>query len=138
MRRALFALFVCAPLVVADDQAEPPGPKAPNAREITVEGKLPRSSDLLVAPTKITTQEELAKNIPHKATRDAVLKKVDLKKEYLLLFAWSGSGTDELSFTASQDGSEVTFTHARGGRKDLRYHVKLYALPKKAKYKLVK
>jgi hypothetical protein len=137
MRRALYALLVCAPLVIADDKTEPKDPKAPKAREITI-GKLPPALGQFGKPTKITTEKELEKSIADKDTRAKVLKGVDLKKEYLLLFAWGGSNGDRLSFTVSKDGKEVTFKHTPGLDSDLRPHAKLYALPKNAKYKMAK
>jgi hypothetical protein len=63
---------------------------------------------------------------------------VDLKKEYLLLFAWGGSGQDMLSFSVSKDGKQVTFTRHPGATDDFNLHVKLYAIPAKAKYKIGK
>jgi hypothetical protein len=138
MCRALFALFVCALLLVlADEKADPKDPKAPKAREITV-GKLPAARGEFDKPTKITTEKELEKSLADKDTRAAILKKVDLKKEYLLLFSWGGSGGDRLSFSVSKDGKEVTFTRTLGLRDDLRSHVKLYAIPKAAKYTVAK
>src|SRR5215208_1407133 len=98
MRRALFALLMCAPLVLADDKSEPPAPKAPKAREVTIAGKLPRVRGLFDKPTQITTEKELEASLPDKDARAAVLKRVDLKREYLILFAWAGSGGDRVSF----------------------------------------
>jgi hypothetical protein len=136
MRRVVFTLLVCAPLVLADEKAEPKDPKAPKAREIAV-GQL-NVRGLFDKPTQITSAKELEKSVADKDARGAILKKVDLKKEYLLLFAWAGSGGDRLSFTAGKDGKLVTFTLQPGHTDDLRYHVKLYALPKGAKYKVAR
>jgi hypothetical protein len=138
MCRALLTLLVCAPLVLAEDKAEPKGPKAPKAREVAVDGKLPAARGQFGEPAKITTEKELEKSIADKDTRAAILKKVDLKKEYLLLFAWAGSGQDKLSFSVSKDGKQVTFTRHPGATDDLNHHVKLYAVPAKATYKVGK
>jgi hypothetical protein len=138
MHRAAFLLIACAPFAPGDEKAEPKDPKAPKAREITVAGKLPQVRGLFDKPTQITTEKELEKSIPDKDTRAAILKKVDLKKEHLVLFAWGGSGGDRLGFTVSKDGKTVTFTRTQGLTDDLRYHVKLFAIPKGAKYKVGK
>jgi hypothetical protein len=138
MRRALFALLVCAPLVTADDKAEPPDPKAPKPREIAIGPQRTRYQGEFQKPTKVTTEEGLAKYVTDKGDRAKVLKKVNLKKEYLLVFNWTGSGGDRVDMKLSKDGKTVTFTKTDGITLDLTLHVKLYAIPSGAKYKVGK
>jgi hypothetical protein len=136
MRRAFFVMLVCAPLVTADDKSEPKDPKAPKAREITFSGEKVRLEGQWEKPTKVTTEKELAKVVADKDERAAVLKKVNLKKEYLLVFAWGGSGGDRVGLEVSKDGKTVTFKKTPGLTLDLVMHVKLYAVPAGAKYKV--
>ena len=80
-------------------------------------------------------EDELAVGAAPKGTK-AKIEEVDLKKEYLLFFQWAGSGQDKLEM--SEDKGTVTFTYTRGKTKDLRRHVRLFALPEKTEYKLSK
>jgi hypothetical protein len=132
MRPSLFALLLLVPAALAD--VEPKDRKIV-AREIVVKG-LPSARAVLKEPTKIASKEDLEKIIPDRDVRDAILKEVDLKKEFLLLFSWSGSGGDKLLM--KDDKGKVTFEYVRGKTDDLRRHAKLYALPNKTEYKLSK
>src|SRR5262245_60367180 len=99
MRSTVLVLLVAAPLVAAD----PKDTKAPLAREVKVEGlSLPPRKDGMRKPLKVDTAEELEKAIADPAERAKVAKAVDLKKEFLLIFAWAGSGGDRLSFEAEK------------------------------------
>src|SRR5262245_57414433 len=146
MRTAPIVLLIFAPLALADDKSEPNDPKAPKAREVKLEVNSRAAAALgppwtraqFDKPTKITTEKELAKSIPDKDMLGKVLKQVDLKKEYLLLFAWAGASFDKLSFSAGEDGKDVTFTYTAGSGSNVRSYVRLYAVPKKAKYKVKK
>jgi hypothetical protein len=129
MRLTLFAVLLVVPAALADVE---PKDKKVVAREIVVSG-LPSIRAAFGEPTKITSKEDAEKTLG-KELSEKVLKEVDLKKEFLLLFRWSGSGGDKLSMT--QDKGTVTFHLQRGRTKDLRMHAKLYALPNKTEYKL--
>ena len=133
MRLSLFALLLFVPVAVADDVE--PKEKKIVAREIKVAG-LPKVRRAFKEPVKITSQAELEKAIEDKEARANVLKEVDLKKEFLLFFQWAGSGKDLLEMQ-EKDGVQ-TFTYYVGRTKDLRIHVKLFALPLKTEYKLPK
>lgn len=136
IRLTLLALLVVVPVAFSDDQAEPKDPKAPKTREIKVKLSAPLRGGAVGKPTKITTAEELGKEVTDADARKEVLKEVNFKKEYLLLFRWAGSGGDRLSFTSDEKTGEVSFALKRGLTRDLRSHVKLFALPKAAKYKM--
>ncbi len=122
---AVFTLFV-VPVARSED-------KALLVREIPVKLAAAERGDAM-KPTKITTGDELKKVLG--ATADEVAKNVDFKKEYLLLFQWSGSGGDKL--TAADDKKDVTFTLVRGRTRDLRPHTHLFAVAKDAEWKFAK
>lgn len=134
MRLAALTLFLAVPLVLADDKSEPKDPNAPKAREITVKG-LPTQRGAFGKPEKMTTEAEMKKVVLDASAQKEISKKVNFKKEYLVLFRWSGSGQDRVSYTTDKNG-DVTFAFKRGFTRDLRMHSKLFAIPKSAKYKL--
>jgi hypothetical protein len=126
----LTALVLLAPALLA----EPSEPKKePAVREIKVDDlRFPERPGVFRPPTKIANATDLTAAIPDKNVQARILKEVDLNKEYLLLFAWSGSGGDRLSYALekAKEGPGVIFTRTRGLTRDLRTHVKLYAVPK--------
>ena len=85
---------------------------------------------------KITSKVELEELIPDEATRDAIAKIVDFDKDYILIFAWAGSGGDKLA-AADEKGAAV-FTVTRGKTKDLRQHLRVFAVAKDAKWSVAK
>ena len=87
-------------------------------------------------PVKIASKEELAKAIEDKDSAAAIAKGVDFEKEYVLIFAWAGSGGDKLSATTEKDA--VVFTLTRGRTKDLRMHAHVFAVAKDAKWSMAK
>jgi hypothetical protein len=132
MRLSLFVVLLVIPTALAED-VEPKDRKIV-AREIVVEG-LSGGRTGFGEPTKLASKEDLEKALG-KELSAKVLKQVDLKKEFLLLFRWAGSGGDKLSMT--QDKGKVTFHFVGGRTRDLRLHAKLFALPNKTEYKLPK
>lgn len=132
MRLSLFAVLLVVPVAFADDTE--PKDKKIVAREVKVTG-LPTSRGTIGEPTKIESKEDVEK-VLGKELGEKVLKEVDLKKEFLLLFRWAGSGQDKLAM--AEEKGTVNFTYERGRTRDLRMHAKLYALPKKTEYKLPK
>jgi len=112
--------------------------KEPLVREIA----LTELTDLegrgdVTKPIAIKTAEELEKLLGKKAAEQ--VKDVNFEKETLLLFHWSGSGGDKL--TASNDAGQkpaVVFTITRGLTRDLRHHVKLFAISKSASWSFAK
>ena len=129
MRLSLFVVLLVVPAALADDVE--PKQKKTIAREITVKG-LP----MVRGPfeeVKIAKKEDLEKTFG-KDLSETILKEVDLKREFLVLFQWSGSGGDKIEM--SEDKGSVTFTYTRGRTRDLRQHAKLFALPNKTEYKL--
>jgi hypothetical protein len=140
MSLSLPATLFAAALALLD-AAEPTDPRAPAPREIKLaRGKLDPVRERFDRPRVAATAEELAKLVPDKDAQGAIAKEVDFKKEQLLLFRWSGSGQDSLSFRTNkiEDGEEVVFSYTPGRTRDLRPHAKLYAVPKKMTYRLGK
>jgi hypothetical protein len=136
MRLAALTLLLAAPALVAAPVEKKPA-KEPEPREIKLKGvKLPVRTEPLDKPVKVTDKEELAKAVPDKDAQAAIAKQVDFKKEYVLLFAWSGSSGDRLTMSAEK--GEVTFTFKHGLVSDFRPHAQLYALPAKMTYRMAK
>jgi hypothetical protein len=58
-----------------------------------------------------------------------LVKQVDFKTQMVLLFAWQGSGQDKLDYTVAESYPEqIRFTYTPGRTRDLRQHVRIYAL----------
>jgi hypothetical protein len=126
-------------LVAGLSASEPrPDEKGDAVRPLDVKVEAP-AKGRVTEPTVIGSADDLAKAIPDEAAVAAVKKAVDFEKEKVVYFAWSGSGQDKLTFATSAAGKvpEVTFTYAPGKTRDLRPHLKLFALPRDATYKVV-
>lgn len=85
---------------------------------------------------KITSKAELEQLIPDEPTREAIAKLIDFEKSYLLIFAWAGSGGDKIA--AADEKGEAVFTVTRGKTKDLRQHLRVFAVAKDAKWSVAK
>ena len=60
---------------------------------------------------------------------NALGSQVDFEKQFLLVFAWEGSGGDRLSYTVAESFPEqIFFSMKRGLTRDLRPHMHVYAL----------
>jgi hypothetical protein len=67
---------------------------------------------------------------------ELLLKKVNFQKQTLLVFAWRGSGQDKMTYTIAESFPEqITFKILPGRTRDLRSHLKIYALRKNVKIK---
>jgi hypothetical protein len=110
-----------------------PKGKSNSVREIhLVRYQGPRDQGDATKPTAITNAAELAKAIPDKEWQDCIASQVDFSREYLLFFAWAGSGQDKLSFEVGGRGivPAVEFHYRRGLTQDLRSHFHLFAVAK--------
>lgn len=85
-------------------------------------------------PIVIESEDELVKAFPAEETVAAIKKQVDLKKEKILLFGWSGSGQDKLTHSLAKE--KVTFQYTRGLTRDLRQHFHAFVLPREFKYEV--
>ncbi len=80
------------------------------------------------APLVLRSPEEAARHFP--AEELAKLgKQVDFSKQFVLLFAWLGSGQDRLDAAVAESYPEqVYFRLVPGRTRDLREHVRIFAL----------
>src|SRR5215470_16034583 len=105
-------------------------------REIDLKGfTRARTTGVASKPTRITNAEGLAKAFPDTDQEwlDQIAKQVDFEKDELLFFAWTGSGTDRLSFKVEETkkGPVVVFSYQQGRGDDMprpKFH--LYAIAK--------
>jgi len=62
-------------------------------------------------------------------------QQVDFAQQFVLLFGWRGSGQDRLeSVVAESYPEQVSFTYKPGRTRDLREHVRVYALRSNVKW----
>ena len=85
-------------------------------------------------PIVVKSKEEAAKHFGKKAVASLV-KAVDFKKQFVLIFAWRGSGGDQLNYTVAESFPEqITFSRQFGRTRDLRSHAKVFALRSNVKW----
>jgi hypothetical protein len=122
------ALVLAGSLAAGDDRAA--------VREIPTKGLAiaPPKGGKATAPAEVKSAEELAKSESLKGAAEAIKKQVNFDKEKVVFFAWAGSGQDRIT---PDEESPGTFTYARGRTRDLRRHVRLFAVPKGAAVKVV-
>ncbi|MFP6693802.1 MAG: hypothetical protein VB875_12325 [Pirellulales bacterium] len=89
-------------------------------------------------PTVIKDKAGLVESFTDKSSQDAALKQINFNKEILLIFRWAGSGQDRIAATSKKTGEsiQVVFGYTRGLTRDLRRHLKIYAVAKDAKWKV--
>lgn len=64
-----------------------------------------------------------------------LLEQVDFAEQHVLLFAWAGSGRDKLTFDVAESYPEqIQFKLARGMTRDLRQHVRVFAIRSNVKW----
>jgi hypothetical protein len=138
MKAVLCAVAVLAavPALAGDE-----GP--PDVRKLEMKGvKLVQPKDPGGPPkaVEITSADELAKSaiFADDAGRDEIKKQVNFDKEKLVVFAWSGSGRDELTGALVKRGGTARFTYARGETDDLRRHRLVFAVPRHAVVEVMK
>ena len=114
-----------------------PEPGTSKPRELSVPA-WSAPEDAKFAPVVVRSKAELEKAIGNKEVREAILKAVKLDQEYLVVFAWGGSGGDRLAFEVVKGakGAEVVFKRRPGLTDDLRAHRKVYAIPRTMKHRL--
>ena len=85
-------------------------------------------------PIVVKSKEEAAKHFGKEAVAKLV-KAVDFKKQFVLLFAWRGSGGDQLNYTVAESFPEqISFSRKFGRTRDLRSHAKVFALRSNVKW----
>lgn len=56
-------------------------------------------------------------------------KRVDFKRQLVVVFAWKGSGQDQLNYTILKSNPpQYSFTIVKGRTKNLKQHVHVYAI----------
>jgi hypothetical protein len=112
----------------AEDKA-----KAPYA-EVTVE-KIEIKPGAFNAPTVVADAEGLAKLVPDEVARAVIAKQIDFKTHKLVIFVWQGSGQDGIDVAVLESSPEqLVFTKKPGRTRDLRTHIKAYAVRNDVKY----
>ena len=97
-----------------------------------VKGVKPKPSVFKAAgrskPLIIRSEKEAGEHFADAAV--ATLKRqVDFRQQIVLVFAWRGSGQDRLAYRVAESYPEqVFFTFRRGRTRDLRPHVRVYAV----------
>ena len=110
-----------------------------SAQEAIVSIKAKRDSSIFKnsnfnKPIVVKSKEEAAKHLGKEATA-ALVKAVDFKKQVVLVFAWRGSGGDQLNYTVAESFPEqITFSRQFGRTRDLRPHAKVFALRSNVKW----
>src|SRR5262249_14102530 len=105
-------------------------------REIDLQGfARAKTKGVATKTTRITNAEELAKAFPDTDEQwlARIAKRVDFEKDELLFFAWTGSGTDRLSYKVEEtkNGPVVVFSYKQGLGDDIpRARFRLYAIAK--------
>jgi hypothetical protein len=121
-------LLVSAFALGAGDKA-----KAPYV-EVQV-GKVEIQPGAFNAPTVVSDADGLAKVVADETARAAIAKQVDFKTHKLVIFAWQGSGQDGIDIAVLESFPEqLVFAKKPGRTRDLRTHVKAYAVRNDVKY----
>lgn len=139
--------FVVSPLSLlaeAKNTAEQPKgePAKPVAADSQLDAKIPPIHEIAKLapkesafkpgrppqPTVLKSEKEAAEYFAEDALAQ-LKKEVDFTQRTVLLFAWRGSGQDQLTYSVAESYPEqVTFAYRGGRTRDLRPHVRVYAL----------
>lgn len=111
---------------------------SPKVRELDTKNLkfVPPRGGKATDPAVIASKEDLAKSPVVGAAAAAIAKQVDFAKENVVVFAWAGSGQDKVAPPSEVKEKTATFTYTRGFTRDLRQHVKVFAVPKEAEVKV--
>ena len=87
-------------------------------------------------PIKITSLKDAAKHL-QKETLEQIKKEVNFQKQFVLIFAWQGSGGDRLKFDVAESFPEQIFFSIQPGlTDDLRSHVRVFVLRSNVRFKV--
>jgi hypothetical protein len=136
--RLLLALGCCGLWnVVVAAEPEPAPPKPIAIRKVTdLMGIAWDYNKKVDQPLIINNAAELAKEFEDKAIQAKINAVVDLSKERLIVFSWSGSGKDQLQLVSADtmNMGNTTFVYKRGLTRDLRQHTHIYVMPQGTKF----
>jgi len=130
MRTWILSLAVCGLVVAA--RAEEKNDAV--VKELDAKGLKPNERGQANKPTVITSADDLAKAIKEEDVAARLKKDVDFTKTQLVLFAWGGSGQDKIAYEVKD--KKVVFSYTPGLTRDLRQHVRVYAIPKDYTYEV--
>ncbi len=85
-------------------------------------------------PTKVSTNEELAKLFPDAATQARVRAAFDLRSHDLLAFAWEGPAGDKVTFTVADMAAKFGLAPGEAKDEDKVQHRKLFAVRRTVKW----
>ncbi len=129
----MFCLFTS--MAAADQDSDLPPIKA-------VKDAKPQASAFDAAsrdkPLVIRSEDDAAK---HFSEDDLAMLKnqVDFDKQFVLVFAWKGSGQDRLDYEVLESFPEqIVFKYKPGLTRDLRPHVHTYVLRSNVKWRMAK
>jgi hypothetical protein len=89
-------------------------------------------------PILLKSQDEAARHFSKDAL-ETIAKKVDFKKQIVLVFAWQGSGGDKLVYQILESFPEqIPFSLRPGVTDDLRSHSRVFALRSNVRWSLAK
>lgn len=137
MPRYFFSTFVvCLITVLSTTSAAGQDAKIPPIKELS--GPKPVRGIFKVSSAKkplvIRSRGVAAKYFTARDLRN-LTKSVDFKQQFVLVFAWRGSGRDQMSYSVKESSPEqIQFQYKRGRTRDLRSHVKIYILRSDVKY----
>jgi len=130
-------LFVLLPtVVVAAPAGEKPNPKLPPIKAL--KGVKPNPSVFKAAKRKkplVIKTEKVAARYFSKNALAKLTKQVDFKQQFVLVFAWRGSGGDRLNYSVAESYPEQVFFKIKPGRtRDLRPHLHVFVLRSNVKW----
>jgi hypothetical protein len=128
MRLSLSVVLLVASVALAGDDPEPKNKKTA-AREIKVDG-LPAGLGQVI---ELRSKGEVVERFGDAKVAEGAIKQVNLSKEFLVYFSWTGSGADRLEL--KENKGVVIFRRIRGETKDRKRHARLFALPHKTEYR---
>jgi len=132
-----FVLTIIAPLILcASAIAEETKAALPPIEAIAAPkpSKVPKDEVNEKKPLVITSLEQATKHFTDEDL-DELKKKVDFTKQQLLIFAWSGSGQDKITYDVGEsDPEQIFFTYQPGRTRDLRPHLYVYVLRSNVKW----
>jgi hypothetical protein len=142
MQNKPFLTVLACGLVLAFSGADEPAPDSPPAESppVVVEIKpAPFAPGLKIGrfgkPVEIGSAEALKELNLDEQRQKKLQEQVNFDQQTLLVFAWSGSGQDRIQFESNDESPvEIVFTRKPGRTRDLRRHVRAFAIPKEAKW----
>ena len=138
MTRVVPVFLLLATLPITAAISAEPNAKLPPIKAIKIVKPKGKSTGFKAASRKkpliIRSEKDAAKHFSKKAL--AKLKKqVDFKRQFVLVFAWRGSGQDRLRYDVAESFPEqIVFRFKRGRTRDLRPHLYVFALRSNVKW----